>query len=110
MENAWIHGKGEGAAKTLRGKVAKMTHKMEQKLEMRERSEIARRCWREIKERAMRNEKRLGWEEERIEFYSRRGIEIEEQEETDERILMSQKRILKDKRNAKREKNKGIAV
>lgn len=30
---------------------------------------IARKCWREIKERVMRNEDRSGWEEERIEFF-----------------------------------------
>lgn len=70
---------------------------MEQKLEMRKGSEIARRCWKEIKERAMKNEEKFGWEEERIEFYSRKGIGIEEQEETEERIAMSQKRILKEK-------------
>lgn len=40
---------------------------MEQRLEMGEGSEIARRCWREIKKRAMENEEQLGWEEERIE-------------------------------------------
>lgn len=54
----------------------------------------------------MRNEERLGWEEERIEFYSRKGIGIEEQEETDERISMSQKRILKEKEMQREEKIK----
>lgn len=82
---------------------------MEQKLEMGEESEIARRCWREIKKRAMRNEEGLGWEEERIEFYSRSGIGIEEQEETEERIAMSQKRILKEKEMQREEqRNRGI--
>lgn len=33
---------------------------------MGEGSEITRRCWRKIKEKAMGNEEKLGWEEERI--------------------------------------------
>lgn len=40
------------------------------------------------------------------EFYSRRGIGIEEQEETKERISMSQKRILKEKEMQREEKIK----
>lgn len=36
---------------------------------MREGSEIARKYWREIKERVMRNGDRSGWEKERIEFF-----------------------------------------
>lgn len=53
----------------MREKASKRAWKMEQRFEMEEGSEIARRYWKEIKERAMRNGERSEWKEERIEFF-----------------------------------------
>lgn len=52
---------------------------MEQRFKMGEGNEITRRCWREIRKKAIGNGEKSGWKEKRIEFYSRKGIEIEEQ-------------------------------
>lgn len=49
-------------------------------LEEKERSELARRCWEEIKDRALRGEELSDWERKTIEFFEKRRVSMEEWE------------------------------
>lgn len=57
----------------------------ENKLEEGRGGELARECWKEIREIAGRGKTKGGWEEERKDFMKRRGWRLEEVEVVRER-------------------------
>lgn len=69
----------------LRAMAAKRAWSIERRLEMGNGSEIARDCWKEIKERTLRIEKLSEREEERRNFYRKRGIIEGEKKEIEKR-------------------------
>jgi len=65
----------------LRTRAGRRTWGFEERLAEGRGSELARRCWEELKERARRGEEMLEWEKERKAFFEDRGIEVEKMEE-----------------------------
>lgn len=61
----------------MRRRAWRRAWRFEERLERGEGSEIARRCWEEIKERTVGTKELSKWEQERIEFYKKREIKIE---------------------------------
>jgi len=49
-------------------------------------SEIARKCWEEMRERAKKGKGLSEWEKERLEFFERKGIKMEEVEKNIEEV------------------------
>lgn len=60
----------EGKREKMRVKMGRRTISYEEKLESGNESDLARRCWEEVKRREER--KKSGWEEERKRFYEQR--------------------------------------
>lgn len=49
----------------------------EKRLEKKRGSEVARKCWEELRERGGKGKMTLSWEEERRRFFRDRGVELE---------------------------------
>jgi len=65
----------------LRTRAGRRAWGFEERLAEGRGSELARRCWEELKERARRGGEMSEWEKERKAFFEDRGIEVEKMEE-----------------------------
>lgn len=88
----------------LRTRAGRRAWRMEERLAGGRGSELTRKCWEEVRERARRGEGRLsGWERERQSFFEDRGIEMGEMEREREEGLLDFGKLEMEYRNGKKE-------
>lgn len=89
----------------LRGRASKRAWEFEEKLEKKERSEIARKCLMEVRSRKLERVSLSDWEKERIRFYRNREVSMVEMKEAKKRekwrvreLIVTEKRMQKEER------------
>lgn len=88
---------------TLKGRAEQRAKSFEEKLEKGEKSEIARRCLREIKNRDVEGGEISNWERERIEHYKEREMSINEMKKLKEKGEWREQHMVEKEKVFKRE-------
>ncbi|CAK9801077.1 Retrovirus-related Pol polyprotein from type-1 retrotransposable element R2 (Fragment) [Anthophora plagiata] len=93
----------------LRGRAGMRAWGYERKLSEGRGGYLARKCWREMRERARKNRALEGWEEERRKYYERKGWSLERVEEMrEEGGLRGEELVRREKRIQEEERWKRI--
>ncbi|EZA50331.1 hypothetical protein X777_11275 [Ooceraea biroi] len=87
----------------LRGRAGKRAWGFERRLEERRGSELARKCWVELKERARKGREGKEWEGERRKHFDERGVDMEELERKRKQGGVGYEELEKEEKKRKRE-------